>query len=94
MQHSSVGKNQHLFNFVLQVRKMPLKVFKEQYGGDMKSVVLKDMDEIRAASKAATSKLLATNRKLRTGATVPATQVSTINAPARFTEVMISVQQT
>ena len=57
-----------------QVRDMPLKVFKEQYGADIKSVMLKDMEERLAASVAA-GKLAATGLKTRTGANgLPATQ--------------------
>ncbi len=43
---------------------MPLKVFKEQYGSDIKSVMLKDMEE-RLAASMATEKLPATGLRTR-----------------------------
>ena len=55
---------------------MPLKVFKEQYGADIKSVMLKDMEDRLAASVAA-GQLAATGLKTRTGASgLLATQAS------------------
>ena len=53
---------------------MPLKVFKENYGGDINSVMLKDMEERLAASIAAT-KVPASELRTRGGTTAGATQV-------------------
>ena len=59
---------------------MPLRVFKEQFGADIKAVMLQDMEDRLAASVAA-GKLAATGLRTRTGtAGLQATQARILHA--------------
>ena len=61
---------------------MPIRVFKEHFGADIKSVMLQDMEDLVAASVAA-GKLAATGLKTRNGATeLLATHASPLAATA------------